>query len=110
MAPTTNGRTNSSTRAGGSVAVIGEFFIDEIFAEFNTLPRLGEECFARRFRREVGGGAAITASGLARLGVQVKVFGAVGKDDGPWVIDRLQAANIDCSGLRVHPDEPTGIT
>ena len=26
-------------------AVIGEFFIDEIFSEFDAMPKLGEECF-----------------------------------------------------------------
>src|SRR6516225_7157457 len=30
------------------VIVIGEFFIDEILSGFQTLPKLGEESFARR--------------------------------------------------------------
>ena len=92
------------------VAVIGEFFIDEVFSEFNAMPKLGEECFARRFQREVGGGAAITACGLAKLGTNVGVFGFVGGADGKWVIDRLKSFDIDCSGLEFHPTEPTGIT
>lgn len=100
--------TNAPERRG--VTVIGEFFIDEVFAEFNSLPKLGEESFARRFHREVGGGAAITACGLAKLGVNVDVLGAVGKADGPWVIDRLRSCGVDCSGLERSEDEPTGIT
>jgi sugar/nucleoside kinase (ribokinase family) len=92
------------------VAVIGEFFIDEIFTEFTALPKLGEECFARKFQREVGGGAAITACGLAKLGIRVSVLGAVGKDDGAWVVDRLRSLGVDCSGLEFPPEEPTGIT
>jgi sugar/nucleoside kinase (ribokinase family) len=92
------------------VAVIGEFFIDEIFTGFNVLPKLGEECFARRFQREVGGGAAITACGLARLGVRVKVYGVVGASDGRWVIDRLSSFGVDCSGLQKCTRESTGIT
>jgi len=74
------------------------------------LPKPGEECFSRRFRREVGGGAAITACGLAKLGVQVTVLGAVGKEDGPWVVDRLSSFGVNCSRLRFDPSEPTGIT
>jgi ribokinase len=101
-------RMRTSKDAG--VAVIGEFFIDEIFSEFNSLPKLGEESFSRKFQREIGGGAAITACGLARLGMQVSVFGAVGKEDGAWVIDRLRSFGVDCSGLEFHPSEPTGIT
>lgn len=93
-----------------SVAVIGEFFIDEIFTGFNALPKLGEESFARRFQREVGGGAAITACGLAKLGIEVRVFGVVGKLDGRWLIDRLASLGVDCSGLHRCSTEPTGIT
>src|SRR5579871_2643050 len=92
------------------VVVVGEFFIDEIFTEFDALPKLGEECFARRFRREVGGGAAITACALAKLGVPVSVLGSIGKADGQWLIDRLKSFGVDCSGLELHPGEPTGIT
>ncbi len=92
------------------VTIVGEFFIDEIFTGFNTFPKPGEESFARKFVREAGGGAAITACGLARLGVQVRVLGAVGKTDGQWIVDRLSSCGVDCSGLRFNPAEPTGIT
>ena len=43
------------------VVVVGDLFIDEVLSDFNSLPKLGEEAFARKFRREIGGGAAITA-------------------------------------------------
>jgi sugar/nucleoside kinase (ribokinase family) len=93
-----------------SVAVIGEFFVDEVFAGLDTMPKLGEECFSRRFRREVGGGAAITACGLAKLGVKVRVLGIIGKSDGAWFVDRLASFGVDCSGLGFCADEPSGIT
>lgn len=93
-----------------TVAVIGEFFVDQIFTEFNTLPKLGEEAFARQYHREVGGGAAITACALARLGVPVAAVGAIGKQDGRWLVNRLNSAGVDCSGLQFEPGEPTGIT
>jgi sugar/nucleoside kinase (ribokinase family) len=92
------------------VAVIGEFFVDEILSGFHSLPKMGEETFARVFRRELGGGAAITACGLARLGVNVTAIGVVGKEDGRWVTDRLRARGVDCSGIEIHPDEATGLT
>ncbi|MEO8130397.1 MAG: carbohydrate kinase family protein [Bryobacteraceae bacterium] len=92
------------------VAVIGEFFVDEIFTGFNVLPNLGEESFARKFHREVGGGAAITACGLAKLGVQVLAIGSVGKEDGAWLIDRLISLGVNCSGLHLHRGSATGIT
>ncbi|HWE48385.1 MAG TPA: carbohydrate kinase family protein [Bryobacteraceae bacterium] len=92
------------------VVIIGEFFIDEVFTEFNTFPKPGEESFARNFQREIGGGAAITACGLARLGVPVKVLGAVGKADGAYVIDKLTSFGVDCSDLLLDSTAPTGIT
>jgi ribokinase len=93
-----------------SVAIIGELFIDEIFSSFVSLPKLGEEAFAKEFQREVGGGAAITACALSKLGVDVAVIGVVGKADGAWLIERLQARGVDCSGIAFHPSEPTGVT
>lgn len=92
------------------VVVIGEFFIDEVLSEFSSLPKLGEESFARRFRRDVGGGAAITACGLAKLGARVAVLGAVGRQDGAWLIERLSGLGVDASRLEAHADEPTGLT
>ena len=92
------------------MVVIGEFFIDEVLSGFHLLPKLGEEAFARKLFREVGGGAAITACALAKLGIRVAVLGAVGKDDGAWVAKRLKSFGVDCSGLEFDPAEPTGLT
>jgi sugar/nucleoside kinase (ribokinase family) len=92
------------------VAIVGELFIDEIMSDFQALPKLGEEAFARNFQREVGGGAAITACGLAKLGVRVAVLGAVGREDGAWVTKRLASHGVIVDAVEQHPDEPTGIT
>lgn len=92
------------------VVVIGEFFIDEILSGFQSLPKLGEESFARKFYRDVGGGAAITACALAKLGVSVGVLGAVGKSDGDWVVQRLAACGVNAIDLETHPEETTGLT
>jgi sulfofructose kinase len=49
-----------------------------------------------------GGGPAATAVTLARLGVDVAFFGAVGDDDGgAFVRDGLAAEGVDVSGLAV---------
>ncbi|MGI8991684.1 MAG: carbohydrate kinase family protein [Bryobacteraceae bacterium] len=90
--------------------VVGDFFIDEVLSEFKSLPKLGEESFARQFRREIGGGAAITACGLARLGLNVAVLGLVGKEDGMWLIKRLIESGVDATAMDHHVDEPTGLT
>ena len=92
------------------VVVVGDFFIDEILSEFYSLPKLGEEAFARRFRREIGGGAAITACGLGRLGWNVAVLGVVGAADSEWLVRRLIEGGVHAAGLEHHPDTPTGLT
>jgi len=98
-------------RAGKpDVIVIGEFFIDQVLSGFQSLPKLGEESFARKLHREVGGGAAITACGLAKLGVRVAVLGAVGKEDGAFVVNRLTTFGVDSSALEYDAEEPTGLT
>src|SRR5438105_12413139 len=90
------------------VVVVGDLFIDEVLSEFYSLPKLGAESFARKFRREIGGGAAITACGLARLGWKVAVLGVIGKGDGMWVVRRFIDAGVNTAFLEHHPDEPTG--
>ena len=49
------------------VVVVGDLFADIVMSGFYAFPRLGEEAFAKALRREIGGGAAITSCGLARL-------------------------------------------
>ena len=92
------------------VVVVGDLFIDEVLSDFTSLPKLGEEAFARSFRRDIGGGAAITACGLAKLGWRVAVLGVVGKEDGIWVVRRFMEAGVETAFLENHPDEPTGLT
>lgn len=90
------------------VTVAGEIYLDQIFTGFAAWPQPGEEAFATGYAREAGGGAPHTASGLARLGRQVSLAGAVGRDS--WVLERLQAIGIDTSLLCRDAAEPTGTT
>ncbi len=90
--------------------MVGDFFMDVIMSGFGAMPNLGEEAFAQTLRQEIGGGAAITSCGLAKLGTNVAVMGVVGQDDGMWVVKRLLAAGVNSSALEHHPNEPTGVT
>src|SRR5215469_4456521 len=81
------------------VAVVGEIYVDHVFTGFAGWPRPGEEAFATHYTREVGGGAAITACALARLGRSVNLIGAIGADDASWIEDRLRAFNVSGAGL-----------
>jgi ribokinase len=92
------------------VVVAGELFVDLILGGFDSWPEAGKESFAREFAREAGGGAAITACGLARLGTQTAVLGIVGGNDGDWLISRLGSLGVETSAIGRHASEPTGIS
>jgi len=81
------------------VAVVGEVFVDHIFSGFDRWPEPGEEHITQNYVREVGGGAAITACGLARLGKDVAIFAMVGKQDG-WLDERLRGFGVRLDDLR----------
>ena len=44
--------------------VAGELYTDLILSGFDFWPQPGQEAFAKKFHREVGGGASNTACGL----------------------------------------------
>ncbi|MBV9081898.1 MAG: sugar kinase, partial [Acidobacteriaceae bacterium] len=92
------------------IVVAGELFIDLIFSGFDSWPQPSKEIFAKEFRREIGGGAAITACGLARLGSNAAVLGAVGNDAGNWVVEQLRLAGIDTQSIHFDDAEPTALT
>ncbi|MDP9159932.1 MAG: carbohydrate kinase family protein [Acidobacteriota bacterium] len=92
------------------VLVVGDLFIELVMSGFPSWPRPGEEAFSERFCREVGGGAAITACGLAKLGARVGIFGSVGEEDGQWVLNKLTALGIATSTIHLDDREPTALT
>jgi sugar/nucleoside kinase (ribokinase family) len=92
------------------VLVAGDLFFDLVLSGFTSWPRPGEEAFATKFHKDVGGGAAITACGLAKLGIRTAIMGSVGKEDGQWMLDQLQARGLDTAQIRESPSEPTAFT
>lgn len=92
------------------VITVGDVFIDIVMSGFATLPRLGEEVECERLQYEVGGGAAITAAGLAKLGCQTALLAVVGSADSDWFCQRLRGCGVDLSHLIWHESEPTATT
>lgn len=92
------------------VVVAGEIFVDWLMANVDAWPEPGREVFAQEFHREIGGGTAITACALARLGSKCSLIAVVGADTGEWVAQRLRSCGVETSELEVHPTEPTGMT
>ncbi|HTG26668.1 MAG TPA: carbohydrate kinase family protein [Methylomirabilota bacterium] len=93
------------------VIVVGDLFADLVMSGFPSWPpRAGEELFAERFCREIGGGAAITACGLAKLGAKVGVVGVVGETDGQWLVEGLETRGVNTAAIHRSSREPTAVT
>lgn len=92
------------------VVVAGELYADLIMGGFDVWPQPGREAFATEFRREIGGGAAITACGLATLGTSTALFGIAGSDSHSWIAARLAEKGVDTAMVAADANEPTGIS
>ena len=80
------------------VVCTGPVFLDLTFEGLDALPRLGEERYARNLHTTPGG-AAITAIGLARLGLRTAVAAPLGDDlAGELVRRQLEAEGVVCAG------------
>ncbi len=88
---------------------VGEIYIDHVFSGLLSWPLPGEEIFTRNYLRELGGGAAITACGLARLGRRTAAFGVVGETESAWIKKRLADFGVVSDGLKVMPGS-SGVT
>ncbi|WP_250007542.1 carbohydrate kinase family protein [Actinoplanes sp. M2I2] len=59
----------------------------------------------------LGGSAAITACGAARLGLRTAFAGRVGDDPaGRFCLDALRERGVDVTGCVIDPDRPTALT
>jgi sugar/nucleoside kinase (ribokinase family) len=91
------------------IAVVGEIYVDHVLTGFAKWPEPGEEVFTNEYVQEVGGGAAITACALARLGRTVSLIGVVGEKEMPWIERRLADFGVSGAGLH-HGRGRTGTT
>ncbi len=101
-------------RASGQrpgVLVVGDANPDLVLRG-DVVPRFGQaEQLLDDASLVVGGSAAITAHGLARLGRPVALVAAVGDDTfGERLRGQLTGAGVDVSRVVVRPDLPTGLT
>lgn len=95
------------------VITVGDVFVDLVMSGFPKWPEPGEEVIAGSLRREAGGGAAITACGLAALGCRVALLGAIGpagEADGEWFAGRVASCGVDIGLLQRNAEHPTAVT
>jgi sugar/nucleoside kinase (ribokinase family) len=93
------------------VIVAGNIYCDLIFSGLSGMPALGEEVRTEQFTATVGGGAFITAAGLARLGVRVAARAYVGRDPlGDFQLAALGREKVDLSQVVRHPRLGTALS
>jgi sugar/nucleoside kinase (ribokinase family) len=91
------------------VITVGDVFVDLVMTGFRAWPQPGEEAFARELRREIGGGAAITACGLSKLDRRVALLAMVGQD-ASYLVQRLSEFSVSPELLLVNQQDSTGLT
>ncbi|WP_274649588.1 carbohydrate kinase family protein [Paenibacillus humicola] len=91
--------------------VVGDANIDLVVAGYGRFPQPGEEVFVDRMTMHVGGGAALFALSLARLGLAVAFKGVLGSDSlGRFIREQFAAYGIDTSLIQASGVHPTGIS
>jgi sugar/nucleoside kinase (ribokinase family) len=93
------------------VLVVGDLNPDLVLTG-DVVPKFGQvEQLLDGATLTIGGSAAITAHGLARLGRPVSLVAAVGQDlFGDRLLDDLGAAGVDVGPTLRRTDLPTGLT
>jgi sugar/nucleoside kinase (ribokinase family) len=94
------------------VYVIGDVNPDILVIGDDVVPEFGQvEKYVGTIRLTVGGSSAISACGLARLGLRVAHGGIVGDDIlGHAILEALRERGVDTSTVAVDPAIPTGAT
>lgn len=93
------------------VFVFGDVNIDLLVPDVSKLPPPGEEWEIPLMETTPGGGAALFALGLARLGMKPVFLGSVGDDCyGSFLRNYMEETGVDLSLLEVQPRTKTGIS
>lgn len=93
------------------VYVFGDVNIDLVIPGVERFPAPGQEDVVETMETFVGGGAALFALGLGKLGLHPVFQGCIGKDFyGEFIKKEFQAKNIDCTLLEQREDRNTGIS
>lgn len=97
---------------GLDLLVVGDCNPDLVLRGGDVEPAFGQvERLVDEAELTIGGSAAITACGAARLGVETALASLVGDDTfGRYMLDALADRDVDVSGVVVRPEARTGVT
>lgn len=93
-----------------SVLVIGDYFVDVVFAGLPRWPQPGEEVFGTH-TMSLPGGAFTHQRALHRLGVHTRWAAQLGSDPhSRLVLDTARAEGVDTSAYLLHPGPVRNVT
>lgn len=93
------------------VLVVGDINPDLMMVDYNRLPNPGEETHVKAAYMALGGGCAICASGLAKLGLNVAVYGFLGSDSfGKQMLEKLEQVGVSTEFVNIVGDVGTGVS
>ncbi len=102
-------RKRGGERDGPSIAVVGSVNLD-LVASASRLPEPGETVTGATLAKHPGGKGANQALAARRLGAEVALFAAVGRDpEADAALALLKAGGVDLSACERREDAPTGI-
>ncbi len=74
-------------------SVFGQMNLDILYYGIDSLPKPGEEVFARGFDIQLGGGPMLYPIILKRLGIKSRLGTFIGKDTAGWIAKKLLEEN-----------------
>lgn len=90
-----------------AVLCVGRVFVDVFFNRLSNTPIINNEFYTNNYSIDVGGGAAITACGISRLGLSSAIITSSSYDlFGLWICEKLVNYNVDTSCFQFN----TGLT
>ncbi|WP_309118245.1 sugar kinase [Paenibacillus sp.] len=93
------------------VYVLGELNVDLIMTGDDVAPEWNREKLVNSFDMALGSSSAITACGLAGLGLDVRMVSVVGGDEiGAFCIERLKEKGVSVEHVVALEAEKTGVT
>jgi len=93
------------------IYVYGDVNIDAIIKEADKIPPPGEEWEVDTIKTCIGGGAALFALGIGKLGLKTVFKGSVGSDlYGEYIKDTFNKLGIDTSLITTEEDKNTGVS
>lgn len=99
----------TQNRSKPLILVIGSMNMD-LVARLNRFPAVNETVMGLDYSYVAGGKGGNQAVAAARLGAQVAMFGAVGKDvNGRELVDGLAHEGIDVSAVKARHDSSSGL-